>query len=120
MSSIGTYTEQKLHRKIKELRQQIADLELFLTNPPFLTVYGIQELLPHSTTDRKNSIKQFLNTIAINPNWILDIVNPSQLPDPDSIQIQFISHCVKERVYTIISDYILTQNINAIISKDDV
>jgi hypothetical protein len=116
--SVGSYTEQKINRRIREIRQQIADLQLFVTNAPFLVIYGVQEIVPESSSNWEERIKMFLSTLNINLNWILDITNTSKSENPDSVTINFISHCVKARVYTILSNYVLEHKINALISDE--
>lgn len=117
--SLGTYNDQKLTRKLKYIHQQIKELEKFITKPPCIVIYGIQEVLPDATTVWEDRIKELFMLNNINTNWILDIINPNNSKYPDSITIQLISHCVKERVYLKLSNYISENKIDAIIEKDD-
>jgi hypothetical protein len=118
--SLSTYTEQRLSRKLKSLQKQIADLELFITNPPFIIIYGIQEILPDATTVWEDRVKEIFMLNNINTNWILDIINPSNSSHPDSLRINLISHAVRENIYLKLSNYVSENAIDAIISKDDI
>ncbi len=108
-SSIGTYTERKVYAKIKELREKISLLNDYIKNPPFIIINGIMDI-PSDQSHWKNHVINILVANNINQNWILDIINPNIDNNyPDSITVQFISHCVKEQVYTILTNY-LTNN----------
>jgi hypothetical protein len=115
---VGSYAERKLSKRIQKLQQQLTELDHLVTTPPSVIVYNIQELINESSNDWAELVKNFLNSININTNWILDVINPSNSKDPEYITIQLISHCVKDKVYTIISNYVLEKNINALITKD--
>jgi hypothetical protein len=119
-SSIGTYTEKKLHSKIKQLKKQVDDLETFIKNPPYIMITGMMDIPSDYTSDWKKQITFILNENNINMNWVLDTINPdinNQMPY--SVTIQFISHCVKDVVYKILVDYITNNEYdNVTIIKD--
>jgi hypothetical protein len=119
-SSIGIYTEKKLHSKIKQLKKQIDDLETFIKNPPYIIITGMMDIPSDYTSDWKKQITFILNENNINMNWVLDTINPdinNQLPY--SVTIQFISHCVKDFVYKTLVDYITNNEYDSVtIIKD--
>ena len=119
-SSIGTYTEKKLHSKIKQLKKQVDDLETFIKNPPYIMITGMMDIPSDYTFDWKKQITFILNENNINMNWVLDTINPdinNQMPY--SVTIQFISHCVKDVVYKTLVDYITNNEYDSVtIIKD--
>jgi hypothetical protein len=119
-SSIGTYTEKKLHSKIKQLKKQVDDLETFIKNPPYIMITGMMDIPSDYTSDWKKQITFILNENNINMNWVLDTINPdinNQMPY--SVTIQFISHCVKDVVYKTLVDYITNNEYDSVtIIKD--
>lgn len=117
-NSVGTYFEKKLLKRIKNLQQEITRFESVFTTPPFIVVYGISELCEDSP-DWNQKIINFLSTLKVNPHWILKISQPDS-NNPDNAIIELISHCVKERVYTILSQFIVSKNYDAIVIKDEI
>ncbi len=119
-TSIGTYTEKKLHSKIKQLKKQVDDLETFIKNPPYIMITGMMDIPSDYTSDWKKQITFILNENNINMNWVLDTINPdinNQMPY--SVTIQFISHCVKDVVYKTLVDYITNNEYDSVtIIKD--
>jgi hypothetical protein len=73
-------------------------------------------------------VQHFLTLCQVNPHWILNIKNEESLPSddnqdlnfttlvklsnelPSKIYITFISHCIKNTVFDIISTYIKVNN----------
>jgi hypothetical protein len=119
-SSIGTYTEKKLHSKIKQLKKQVDDLETFIKNPPYIMITGMMDIPSDYTSDWKKQITFILNENNINMNWVLDTINPDiKNQMPYSVTIQFISHCVKDVVYKTLVDYITNNEYDSVtIIKD--
>ncbi len=119
-SSIGTYTEKKLHSKIKQLKKQVDDLETFIKNPPYIMITGIMDIPSDYTSDWKKQITFILNENNINMNWVLDTINPDiKNQMPYSVTIQFISHCVKDVVHKTLVDYITNNEYDSVtIIKD--
>jgi hypothetical protein len=72
------------------------------------------------SNDWKDQINHILAINNINPNWILNKINPHPNTEyPYFVIIQFISHCVKEIVYSILSKYLDDNNFDsAYITKD--
>jgi hypothetical protein len=72
------------------------------------------------SNDWKAQINHILAINNINPNWILNKINPHPNTEyPYFVTIQFISHCVKEIVYSILSKYLDDNNFDsAYITKD--
>jgi len=118
--SIGTYTRKKIAHLINSLVKQIDELESLIKKPPFIVIYGIMDIPSEFSDDWKNQINHILTINNINPNWILNKINPhTNTKYPYYVTIQFISHCVKETVFNILSEYITANNIDGVyITKD--
>jgi len=62
-----------------------------------------------------------LNTVKINDNWILAVKPNKNVNVPCFITLQLISHCVKEMVFDLLSQYININEFEGVyISKDAV
>ena len=118
--SIGTYTEKKIANQIVNLIKRIDELESLIKNPPFIVFYGVMDIPSEFSNDWKDQINHILAINNINPNWILNKINPHPNTEyPYFVIIQFISHCVKEIVYSILSKYLDDNNFDsAYITKD--
>jgi hypothetical protein len=118
--SIGTYTEKKTVDQISNLIKRIDELESIIKNPPFIVFYGVMDIPSEFSNDWKDQINHILAINNINPNWILNKINPHPNTEyPYFVIIQFISHCVKEIVYSILSKYLDDNNFDsAYITKD--
>jgi hypothetical protein len=118
--SIGTYTEKKTVYQISNLIKRIDELESIIKNPPFIVFYGVMDIPSEFSNDWKDQINHILAINNINPNWILNKINPHPNTEyPYFVIIQFISHCVKEIVYSILSKYLDDNNFDsAYITKD--
>jgi hypothetical protein len=118
--SIGTYTEKKTVDQISNLIKRIDELESIIKNPPFIVFYGVMDIPSELSNDWKAQINHILAINNINPNWILNKINPHPNTEyPYFVIIQFISHCVKEIVYSILSKYLDDNNFDsAYITKD--
>lgn len=118
--SIGTYTEKKTVDQISNLIKRIDELESIIKNPPFIVFYGVMDIPSEFSNDWKAQINHILAINNINPNWILNKINPHPNTEyPYFVTIQFISHCVKEIVYSILSKYLDDNNFDsAYITKD--
>lgn len=118
--SIGTYTEKKIANQIVNLIKRIDELESLIKNPPFIVFYGVMDIPSEFSNDWKAQINHILAINNINPNWILNKINPHPNTEyPYFVTIQFISHCVKEIVYSILSKYLDDNNFDsAYITKD--
>jgi hypothetical protein len=105
--TIGLYTEKKILQKITNLKKRIQELETFISQPPFIIFNGIQDIPSDFSDDWKNHVNYILNLNKINPNWILDLTNPTIIHNKTcNVTIQFVSHCVKNHVYKILTNYI--------------
>jgi hypothetical protein len=72
------------------------------------------------TTDWKAHVNHILALNNINPNWILSITK-SNTNCPYFVSINFISHCIKETVFNILSEYIESQEFEGVyVTKDAV
>ena len=105
--TIGLYTEKKIIQKISNLKKKIQELETFISEPPFIIFNGLQDIPSDYSDDWKNHVNYILNLNKINPNWILDLVKPITIQNKIcNVTIQFVSHCVKQHVYKILTNYI--------------
>ncbi|MEI7487714.1 MAG: hypothetical protein WCJ72_09950 [Chryseobacterium sp.] len=118
--SIGTYTEKKISTQISILLNQIDELESLIKNPPFIVFHNMMDIPSEFSNDWRAQITHILSINNINPNWILNKINPhSKTEYPYFVTIQFISHCIKETVFTILSKYLNTNDFdNVYITKD--
>jgi hypothetical protein len=120
MPSIGTYTEKKITNQINTLIKRIDELESLITKPPFIMIYGVMNIPSEFSNDWEAQVTHILTINNINPNWILNKINPHPNTEyPYFVTIQFISHCVKEMVFTILSKYLDDNDFESVyITKD--
>jgi len=118
--SIGTYTEKKIANQISNLIKRIDELESLIKNPPFIIIYGVMDIPSEFSTDWKAQITHILTINNVNPNWILNKINPHANNEcPYFVTVQFISHCVKETVFNILFNYIARNEFDGVyITKD--
>ena len=118
--SIGTYTEKKIANQIVNLIKRIDELESLIKNPPFIVFYGVMDIPSEFSNDWKAQVTHILTINNINPNWILNKINPHPNTEyPYFVTIQFISHCVKEMAFTILSKYLDDNDFESVyITKD--
>ena len=120
--SIGTYTEKKIANQVNTLTKRLDELESLIKNPPFIIIYGVMDIPSEFSTDWKAQVTHILSINNINPNWILNKINPHANTEcPYFVTIQFISHCVKETAFNILSKYIADNEFDSVyITKDAV
>ena len=118
--SIGTYTEKKIANQISNLIKRIDELESLIKNPPFIIIYGVMDIPSEFSTDWQAQITHILAINNVNPNWILNKINPyANTECPYFVTVQFISHCVKETVFNILFNYIARNEFDGVyITKD--
>ena len=118
--SIETYTEKKIANQIVNLIKRIDELESLIKNPPFIVFYGVMDIPSEFSNDWKAQVTHILTINNINPNWILNKINPHPNSEyPYFVTIQFISHCVKEMAFTILSKYLDDNDFESVyITKD--
>ena len=118
--SIGTYTEKKIANQIVNLIKRIDELESLIKNPPFIVFYGVMDIPSEFSNDWKAQVTHILTINNINPNWILNKINPHPNTEyPYFVTIQYISHCVKEMAFTILSKYLDDNDFESVyITKD--
>lgn len=105
--TIGLYTEKKIIQKTTNLKRKIQELETFISVPPFIIFNGLQDIPSDYSDDWKGHVNYILNLNKINPNWILDMINPIIKHNKIcNVTIQFVSHCVKHHVHKILTNYI--------------
>ena len=118
--AIGTYTEKRITNQISSLRKRIDELESYILTPPFLVIGGVMDIPSEFSNDWKAQVSRILTENNINPNWILNTTQPNvDTQCPCFITIQFISHCVKDTVFEILSTYIAENEFEGVsISKE--
>jgi hypothetical protein len=114
----GSYAERKLLRLIQKLQQEVKDLELYVTSPPTIVIYNIQEIINETSEKWEQLVKNFLFSLHISPDWIIDVLNTTKSKNPESITVHLDSHCIKDKVFTIISNHFIKNNINALVTKE--
>jgi len=121
MPSIGTYTEKKITNQINTLIKRIDELESLITKPPFIMIYGVMNIPSEFSNDWEAQVTHILTINNINPNWILNKINPNVNTEyPYFVTIQFISHCIKETVFTILSQYLAVNDFDDVyVTKDE-
>jgi hypothetical protein len=121
MPSIGTYTEKKITNQITNLIKRIDELESLITKPPFIMIYGVMNIPSEFSKYWEAQVTHILTINNINPNWILNKINPHANTEyPYVVTIQFISHCIKETVFTILSQYLAANDFDDVyITKDE-
>jgi hypothetical protein len=121
MPSIGTYTEKKITNQINTLIKRIDELESLITKPPFIMIYGVMNIPSEFSNDWEAQVTHILTINNINPNWILNKINPNANTEyPYFVTIQFISHCIKESVFTILSQYLAVNDFDDVyVTKDE-
>lgn len=107
--TIGNYMEKKVTDHINTIVKRINELEFYIKTPPFITFYGVMDIPSEFLNDWKAQVNHILTKNNINPNWILNMFIPNQNTEctPYIVTIQFISHCVKDNVFDILSKYLL-------------
>jgi len=96
--------------KIQNLKQKIIDVQNLLETPPFIILHGVQTIKSNfMRLDWKEHIFYILNKCKINPTWILDIINETNVNNPNQVKIQFATPYVK---------IIVSQTINEFITKN--
>ena len=113
--TIGTYTEKRIANQINILTKRLDELENNIKTPPFVIIYGVMDIPSEFTTDWKAHVNHILALNNIDPNWILSITTPhSNTNCPYFVSINFISHCIKETVFNILSEYIGSQEFEGV------
>lgn len=110
--------ERKLTTKLNELQIKLKELTNQMNSIPCLTIDGFQALCDLDR-DWQTNIYTLLNVTHIYKSWILDLINSSGHIHPNTIQIQFINNIVRNQAYKIISQYIIENEIDCLICKED-
>jgi HJR/Mrr/RecB family endonuclease len=118
-NSVGTYALRKITKQIDKLYSRLEEIKRLATIPPSITIYNIQELINESSNDWPTLVTAYLVTLNINQNWIYDIINPTNSTNPERIVIQFPAHCIREKIFTVISTHLRDINSNALVMMDD-
>lgn len=120
--AIGTYTEKKIANQISALMKRIDELESYIKTPPFLVIGGVMDIPSEFSNDWKSHVNQILSENNIHPGWVLNTTQPSvDSKCPCFVTVEFISHCVKDTVFDILSQYIAENDFDSVsISKDGI
>lgn len=113
-----TSHDRKISLKLNELVLKYKDLANQLNSIPCLTIEGFQAM---SDPDRdwQTNMMTIFNLNHIYKSWILDLINPSGHTHPNTIQIQFINNIVRNQTYKILSQYIIDNEIDCLLCKED-
>ena len=110
--------ERKIIAKLTELQIKLKDLINQINSIPCLTIDGFQSM-SDSERDWQTNILTIFNLNHLSKSWILNLINPSGHSQPDTIQIQFINNIVRNQSYKILSQYIIDNEIDSLICKED-
>jgi hypothetical protein len=104
-SSRGIFTEKQIKKRIIELTEKFAQLSNYIYEEPTISIYNVGSIPSFSNfTDWTLFITDFLVLCKVNPNWVMETKKlKSHL---DVIHIHLISHCIKDKVVFLISNYI--------------
>jgi len=111
--------ERKIMSKINELQIKIKNANKLLDAVPCLIIDGAQAL-GDSERDWQTNINTIFLLNGLHKSWILNLKNPTAQPQPSTIQIEFINNIVRNQAYTILSEYIIDNEIDCLISKDEI
>jgi len=104
-TSRGLFTEKQMKKRLIELTEKFVQLTNHIYNEPIVTVYNASSIPLLSThADWSILINNFLVMCKVNPNWIMETTKSN--PHLDAINVHLISHCVKDKVLYLISNYI--------------
>lgn len=117
--TIGNYTEKKVIDQINAIEKRIEELEKYMKTPSYISIYGIMDMeIPLELSDNfyasnewQDRVNHLLATNNIHPSWILDKFMYSTTESDNIVTIQFISHCVKDSVFDILSKYLSAHDI---------
>jgi hypothetical protein len=99
---------------IIELENKVCQLESFVRTPPFLLLYDFKYFNSELQDKWKEHVQGILCKLCIPFSWILDITNTNQ----NYVKIQFISYAIKNKVYHILSDFIISHNSDMYIKRE--
>jgi hypothetical protein len=111
--------ERRIISKLNEMKIKLKDLTGQLNSIPCLTIDGFQTLCD-SDRDWQTNILTLFNLNSIHKSWVLDFINPSGNSQPHTLQIQFINNIVRNQTYKILSQYLIDNEIDCFIFKEDV
>jgi hypothetical protein len=111
--------DRRLLVKINDIQLKIKELTLARTSIPCLTIDGFQALAD-GERDWQSNLNGLFNLNGIHKSWVLDIINSSNTSHPTTVQIQFINNIVRNKSFTLLSQYIIENEIDCLISKEDI
>lgn len=91
------------------IKNKLSFLTSLINLPPSLNLFGFQEV-SSTFNNWKDHIYDILIKNKISPTWILDIINLDSQETSNKVQIQFISHSVKTKVYIELCHFIQENN----------
>jgi len=111
--------ERRLKTALKDLQMKLEQLSQQINNIHCLTIDGLQGIPFESDIDWKTQVTSILTTNHIYQSWLLNILNPTiENIHPNTITLQFINQIVRDKAYTILSNFVITNEYDTIISKD--
>jgi hypothetical protein len=112
-------SERRILSKLNELQIKIKDLTNQLLSIPCLSLDGFQAI-SDVERDWQTNVYTFCTMNHIYKSWILNLVNPSGHTHPHTIQIQFINNIVRNQAYNALSSYIISNEYDCLICKEDI
>ncbi len=114
-----TSSERKLNAKLKVMQTELNDLTDQINSIPCLIIDGLQSIPLNADSNWKTHVWSILNSNSIYKSWVLDILNPTNRVHPNTIQIQFINNHIRNHAYKHLSQYVITNEFDAVISKEN-
>jgi hypothetical protein len=105
--------------KLKELQIKLKDLTDQVNTIPCLLIDGLPAMSIDTDSHWKTNVLTIFNINHIYKSWIVDMVNPSEHTHPNTVIIKFINNIVRNHAYRILSQYVIDNEYDTIISKDD-
>jgi hypothetical protein len=109
----------RISSKLNDLQIRLEDLTNQINSIPCLTIDGFQAF-SDSDRDWQTNIQTLFNLNNIHKSWVLELLNPANHTHPHTIQIQFINNIVRNQTYKILSQYVIDNEIDCLIIKEDV
>jgi hypothetical protein len=104
-----------IEKRIQEMQTKLDYLERELKHFPIITVIGVKNLKKESGKNWEDRLSYLMFKAHIPLSWILETVPEIGDPvNPDTVYVSFISLPVKNRVLTLLNEY-LTKKYNNIV-----
>jgi hypothetical protein len=113
-----TSNRRKLYEKLKDVQMKLDELTNHFYKIPCLTIDGLQGIPFESEDNWQSHVTSILTTNHIHKSWILNMLNPSENVYPNTVTLQFINNIVCEHTYNILSNYVIANEYDTIITKE--